>query len=267
MYTHQQDSPLSILFSRMNRPSSFSLFLHEQSSRPFIISMLICRLYVACPSDSTPDLSLQCWTEEKDYLLWHAGNDLPNAAQNVVSLLCGADLLAHGPPGSQGISLQRTLPAGHLLVFTGGCFILSQAQHFAPPPIELHCMPFRPILQLIEVPLNNNTTIWCIGHSSQFCIIYELSESKICPSIQVIYEEVYQDLPQYWPLVTTSDLSSARLCATDHSPLGPAAQPVFNSPHCSPTKPILCQLVCEDVMQMVSEVLLKSRITASKQWA
>ena len=70
-----------------------------------------------------------------------------------------------------------------------------QMQNF----VELREVPLSPILQPVEVPLNGSTTIWCISHPSQFCIICELAEGALCPIVHIINE----DVEQYCPSIDT----------------------------------------------------------------
>jgi len=44
-------------------------------------------------------------------------------------------------------------------------------QDFAHPFVEIHEVPVSLFFQPAEIPVNSNTAIWCISHSSQFCVI------------------------------------------------------------------------------------------------
>lgn len=71
-------------------------------------------------------------------------------------------------------------------------FIPSQMQEFIFPSVELHEIHVSPFIQPVKVPLKGSTTLWCVSHSSQFHIIYELAVSALCPSLWVINEDVEQ---------------------------------------------------------------------------
>lgn len=71
-------------------------------------------------------------------------------------------------------------------------FIPSQMQEFIFPSVELRKIRLSPFIQPVKVPLKGSTTLWCVSHSSQFHIIYELAESALCPSLRVINEDVEQ---------------------------------------------------------------------------
>ena len=58
-------------------------------------------------------------------------------------------------------------------------------QDFAFPLAELNEIPLSPFLQPAEVPLKG--TVWCITHSSQFCIACELAKCTLCPVVQTIH--------------------------------------------------------------------------------
>ncbi|PKU41353.1 hypothetical protein llap_8340 [Limosa lapponica baueri] len=51
-------------------------------------------------------------------------------------------------------------------------------------------VPLRPTLQPVWVSLYDDTAFWCVSHSSQFCVISKLAESRLCPFIYVIDEYV-----------------------------------------------------------------------------
>ena len=63
-----------------------------------------------------------------------------------------------------------------------------------PPSVEHDDVPVSPFLQPVKVSLNGSTSVWCVIHSSQFCIICKHTESALCPTMEVINE----DLIQYW---------------------------------------------------------------------
>lgn len=88
------------------------------------------------------------------------------------------------------------------------------------------------------------------------------------PIVQVDNEDTGQSWLQYWTLgYTTSVLSPTGLCATDHNPLGPIVQLVFNPPHHPFILAVLCQLAYEanemKLQEIVSKALLKLRSTTS----
>ncbi|KAK4811173.1 hypothetical protein QYF61_019804 [Mycteria americana] len=74
-----------------------------------------------------------------------------------------------------------------------------QVQDFAPPLTELYEDPVSPFLQPVEVPLDGSTTLWCIHHSSQFCVISKLAEG----SDPVLTPGVHRLHLDFVPLITT----------------------------------------------------------------
>lgn len=114
---------------------------------------------------------------------------------DAVSLLCPEHaLLSHGQLVThQGPKVLFCKAALQLVGLQHGPLpgvIPLQLQDFLLPFVELYDIHLRPILQTFEVPLDGSTTLWYISHSSLFCITSELAEDAICPSVQVINEEV-----------------------------------------------------------------------------
>lgn len=97
--------------------------------------------------------------------------------------------------------------------------------------VEQHDVPFSPFLQPAKVPLDSSTTLWCIIHFFLFCPL-QLAEGMLCPKIQVIKKMNEQDRNQVCSLgYITNYLPPGRLCATNHSIMSLAVQPVLNPPH------------------------------------
>jgi len=46
------------------------------------------------------------------------------------------------------------------------------------------------LAQPVQVFLNGSTTIWCITHFSQFCVVCLFDEGALCPVIQLINEDL-----------------------------------------------------------------------------
>ena len=121
-----------------------------------------------------------CGVEEKDQLSWPAGGALPNAAQEAIGLLCHKDtLLAHVQllccyqDSSGPLCLGSSQP-----VLVAGV-TPPQVQDMAFPFVEMQEVPPAPFLQHVKILLNGNTTSWCTGHSSKFCIVHKLAEGKL----------------------------------------------------------------------------------------
>jgi len=95
---------------------------------------------------------------------------------------------------------------------------------------SLHEVPLGPFLQLANISLNGNTTMWWINHSSQFYRFCKHAEGALCPIIYVINEDCKAVLPQYHltllpPLVCFLILSSVRSSMLIH---GGLLSPVLN---------------------------------------
>ena len=78
-----------------------------------------------------------------------------------------------------------------------GLFLLSCRTAF--PTVKLCEVPDRPILLLVQVPLNCSTPVWCTSHSF-CCVICDLAEGALCAIIWVVKADVEQDWPQYQSL-------------------------------------------------------------------
>ena len=121
------------------------------------------------------------------------------------------------PPGP---SLKSSCPASQPPACIGAGIIPPLIQEFTFHLVELLEVPVNPFVQPAEVPLDGSTTLWCISHFSQFCIISELAEGMLCPIIQIVNEDVKQCWCRYWLWgYTTNNWPPAGLCATGHHPL------------------------------------------------
>lgn len=60
-----------------------------------------------------------------------------------------------------------------------------QVQDPALAFVECQEFPLCPFLQPVEILLSGTAALWCISHSSQFCIISTLAEKAVYPFIQV----------------------------------------------------------------------------------
>lgn len=148
------------------------------------------------------------------------------------------------PPGSLGPSRQSCFPATQPQPLLVPGVIPLHVQHLAFLCSGRSCQPISPasggLYQWQCNPLGSQTF-------SQLYIIYQLAESTLCPSVQVISEDAEQHQPHHPPLPHTArDQPSAGPHAADHSPLSLALQPVFRSPHCPFTRAALHQFGNED---------------------
>lgn len=76
------------------------------------------------------------------------------------------------------------------------------------------------VLRSVEILLNGSTTVWCISHLSQFCIVCKLAGGALSPIIYGINEEVKQFWTQYQFLgYTTTQWPPSPLYSARHNPL------------------------------------------------
>lgn len=177
-------------------------------------------------------MSHQCWVERKDHLPPLAGNGLPSSSQDTVGLLCcESTLLAHGQFGvfqvPQGLFCQANFQSvGPRLAWFMGFFFASGRTWRFPflkfmrflSPISLACL--RPsgwqhnhqVYQLLLPGFLSSATL---------LRVFSVPSSK---SLMKIWNTGCRI--DFWDtaLVTGLQLN----CVTDHKPLSPSVQPVFN---------------------------------------
>jgi len=93
-------------------------------------------------------------------------------------------------PGHPHPAPQSCFPAGQPPARAWG--YPSPAPELCTPSAEFHEIPRSPILQLVQVTLDGSSPTWCFSHPSQFCTVLKLAKGALCPSIQVIQENVKQ---------------------------------------------------------------------------
>lgn len=186
-------SPMNVLFSRLNGPSSLSPY--ERCSSLLIIFAVLCWTHtnksMACFYSEAQNWAqhLRCvliFTNKRGRLIWQEwlcswGHFLLQG--------CTAGFYCCSPR-HWGPSWESCFPAGEPPGCTGawGCvwsLPVCRALHF------LNCMVFLLATPwLVQAPLKDGTTIWCTTYSFLSCILCELSEAAICPAVQVISEAI-----------------------------------------------------------------------------
>lgn len=105
----------------------------------------------------------------------------------------------------QSVSPQPVLEPG---------IIKAQVQEFALSFVEPHEVFLFSFFLPAKAVLESSVLMWCISHSSQFCVV-NLLRVHSCPFTQVIKESIRRYWSQYWsPDYTTSVLPPAGLHAT-----------------------------------------------------
>lgn len=109
IYTHGEDPPLSLLFSRLNPPSSLSLSFYDRCSNALIhlcspLSLLGFLQYdhvsIVLGSPKQDPVSHQCRAEGSHHRFPCFSDSLSNAAQDAVDHLCHkSTLMVHGKLG------------------------------------------------------------------------------------------------------------------------------------------------------------------------
>lgn len=93
----------------------------------------------------------------------------------------------------------------------------TQVQRLALGLAEPHVVHVRPVLQPLQVPLDDTPSFWCTNHTTQLGGIYELAQGALNPIIYVIDEDTEKYLSQERPLRYLLSLAS----------LGTAIEPII----------------------------------------
>ncbi|KAK4828015.1 LOW QUALITY PROTEIN: hypothetical protein QYF61_022792 [Mycteria americana] len=207
-------SPHSLLFSSLNKPNSLSLrgapalgsFLWPSSEpAPKLHVLLVPR---APELDAVFQVrSHKSRVEGQNYLPQPAGHVSFDAAQDTVGLL----------------GCERTLSA-HVQLFIHQhpkvLFHRDALDHIIPQPdlkpriaptqdpalglIEPHEVHTGPLLQLVQVPLDDIPSFWCVKCTTQLGVICRLAEGALHLAVNVIDENIEQHWSQYGPLRDTT---------------------------------------------------------------
>ncbi|KAK4831174.1 LOW QUALITY PROTEIN: hypothetical protein QYF61_015644 [Mycteria americana] len=181
--------------------------------------------------------------EGQNHLPGPAGHSSFDAAQDTVGLRgCKHTLLAH---------VQLFVHQYPQVLFRRAAL-----DHIVPQPVlkpriaptqdpalglaEPHEVHTGPLLQLVQVPLNDIPSFWCVNCTTQLGVICKLAERALDLAVNVIDENIEQHWSQYRPLRDTASV--------DCHPLDATIQPIpypLNSP---PIKSISLQFREKDVV-------------------
>lgn len=64
--------------------------------------------------------------------------------------------------------------------------VLHQVRDFVLSLAKLHEVPIKPFLQPVQVRVDGNMTLWCTNNLFHFCIISQLAEDTLYPTIQIM---------------------------------------------------------------------------------
>lgn len=178
--------PLSCLFSRVNNSISLTFSLYDRELQSFnhlcgySLSLLLFAYILRSGEPGTGHITQvgfhQCWAKWRDHCSQTTNSTVPHPAQEAIGLLCHkGSLLAHVQPESLGPFLQGCFPAGQPAACTGvwGYSTLGAG-------LTTHV---GLLLQTFRVLLDGNTTIWCVSHSSQFCISCKIAKGVLYPIV------------------------------------------------------------------------------------
>ncbi|KAK4821027.1 hypothetical protein QYF61_012113 [Mycteria americana] len=181
--------PHSLLFRRLNNPSSPSLSSQERCSSPLIIFMA---LLWTCSNRS---MSFLCWGPQswtqycspEDVGFLGCKHTLPGHVE----------LLINQHPQ---VLLRAALnPFSAQPVFVLG-IALTHVQDFALGLAELHEFLMGPPLKPVKVPLDGIPSLQCVDCTTQLGVIGKLAEGALNPTVHVTDKDGQQHQSQYRPL-------------------------------------------------------------------
>ncbi|KAK4806259.1 LOW QUALITY PROTEIN: hypothetical protein QYF61_013403 [Mycteria americana] len=77
---------------------------------------------------------------------------------------------------------------------------IAPTQDLALGLVELHEVHTGPLLQLVQVPLDDIPSFWCVNCTTQLGVICKLAEGALNPTVYVVDEDIGQHWSQYRPL-------------------------------------------------------------------
>ncbi|KAK4816838.1 hypothetical protein QYF61_023902 [Mycteria americana] len=223
--------PFVLLLQALPKSLSPSFLQAEQCplSQPFLIEEVFQPSHHFCgppldllqqvhvfPALRAPELdevlqggSHQSGAEGQNHLLHPTGHTFVDAAQDTVGFLgCKCTLLAqvqlfiHQYPK---VLLHRAalnpFILQHVLILGA---TPTQVQDLALGLVEPHEVHTGPLLQLVQVPLDDIPSFWCVNCTTQLGVICKLAEGALDLAVNVIDENTDQHWSQYGPLRDTT---------------------------------------------------------------
>ncbi|KAK4818851.1 LOW QUALITY PROTEIN: hypothetical protein QYF61_020070 [Mycteria americana] len=187
--------------------------------------------------------SHQSRVEGQNHLPRPAGHASFDAAQDTVGLLgCERTLLAHVQLFVHQYPqvLFRRAALAHIIPQPVLKLRIAPTQDPALGLIEVHKVHTGPLLQLVQVPLDDISSFWSVNCTTQLGVICKLAEGALDLTVNVIDENTEQHWSQYGPLRDTTPI--------DRYPLDVTIQPIpypLNSP---PIKSVSLQFREKDVV-------------------
>ncbi|KAK4815510.1 LOW QUALITY PROTEIN: hypothetical protein QYF61_003068 [Mycteria americana] len=218
-------SPLSLLFSRLNNPSSLSRSSSDFCSRPF--TSFVALLWT---HSSTSMSLLNAEYRGDNHFPTPAGHTIPDTSQDAIGFLGHlGTLLAH---------IQPTYPGP----FPPGSF-----QPLFPKPVALHGVA---VAQVQDPALSLSLpTLKQINTPAQLGVICKLTEGALDPFVQIIDKDIKQNWPQHRALGdTTCDRPPTGVNSIHHHSLGLAIQPVLNPAKSTPIQAMSSQCLQENAV-------------------
>ncbi|KAK4832035.1 hypothetical protein QYF61_020550 [Mycteria americana] len=242
-------SPLSLLFSRLNNPSSLSRSSQDFCSRPFtsFVALLWTR--------SSTSMSL--FAEYRGTITYFpspAGHAIFNTSQDAIGFLGHlGTLLAHIQAAVNQHPQVLLCQAAFQPLFSKPVALhgvaVAQVQDLALGLVEPHTIDLGPSIQPVQVPLQSLPTLQQINTPTQLGVICKLTEGALDPFIQIIDKDMKQKWPQHRaPGNTTCDRLPTGFNSIHHHSLGPAIQPVLYPAKSTPVQAMSSQFLQENAV-------------------
>ncbi|KAK4815950.1 hypothetical protein QYF61_010444 [Mycteria americana] len=140
----------------------------------------------------------------------------------------------------------------------------TQVQDPALGLVEPHEVHTGPLLRLVQVPLDDIVSFWCVSCTTQLGVICQLAEGALDLDVNVIDENIEQHWSQYGPLRDTTSI--------DRYPLDATIQPIPYPLNSLPIKSVSLQFKEKDVFdqhvltQLCRSLPFLARFPTSGDW-
>ncbi|KAK4806181.1 hypothetical protein QYF61_001104 [Mycteria americana] len=253
-------SPLSLLFSRLNSPSSLSRSSSDFCSRPFtsFVALLWTRSSTssggpksehsirgaASPVPSTGD----------NHCPSPAGHAIFDTSQDAIGFLGHlGTLLAHIQAAVNQHPQVLLCQAAFQPLFPKPVALhgvaVAQVQDLVLGLVKPHTIGLSPSIQPVQVPLQSLPPLKQINTPAQLGVVCKLTEGALDPFIQIIDKDIKQHWPQHRALGNTAcDRPPTGVNSIHHHSLGLAIQPVLYPAKSTPVQAVSSPFLQENAV-------------------
>ncbi|KAK4816292.1 LOW QUALITY PROTEIN: hypothetical protein QYF61_014590 [Mycteria americana] len=176
--------------------------------------------------------SHQSGVEGQNHFPQPAGHASLDAAQDTVGLLgCKRTLSAHPQVLFRRAALNHIIPQ---LVLKPRIALTQDPALGLVEPHEVHT---GPLLQLVQVPLDDILSFWCVSCTTQLGVICKLAEGALDLAVNVIDENIEHHWSQYGPLKDTTQPRTEQMVPASREIL-----PLHPLPHIRPKIPLFSSI-------------------------